>query len=251
MKKHFPSNILEVIAIMGIDMVPYFPLFALNAFFLKLSIEKSAIIANICSSIFALGIYYVVNKKNNIKVRFNFKIDKSIIILSLILLTYLVLISPISHLFHKNFIPSKTRLISIVILTPVFEEIIFRGVILKGLLVSYKPNKSIIISSILFSLEHLIFTNLIGASLNMLWALISGLFLGYVYFKTKSVGMVIILHALNNGLVILENLLQYHVNHHKNSFLTYIYDNFSVYFYCLSLILFAYLINRLISNKVF
>lgn len=63
MKKHFPSNILEVIAIMGIDMIPYFPLFALNAFFLKLSGEKLAIITNICSSIFALGIYYVVNKK--------------------------------------------------------------------------------------------------------------------------------------------------------------------------------------------
>ena len=45
--------------------------------------------------------------------------------------------------------------IAIVIAAPVLEELIFRGIILNGLLKRYSPLKSVLISSILFGVVHL------------------------------------------------------------------------------------------------
>jgi len=86
--------------------------------------------------------------------------------------------------------------ISIVIAAPILEELIFRGIILNGLLKSYSPLKSIIISSLLFGLVHLNPWQFIGAS-------IGGILSGWVYFKTKKITLPIIIHMTNNLLAFL------------------------------------------------
>lgn len=74
---------------------------------------------------------------------------------------------------------------------PVCEEIIFRGIILKEFLKTYNPQKAIVFSSIIFGAIHMI-------PLQMIGAFFIGLVLGYVYYKTKSLWLPIVLHILNN-----------------------------------------------------
>jgi len=74
---------------------------------------------------------------------------------------------------------------------PVCEEIIFRGVILKEFLKSYNAQKAIFYSAIIFGVIHMIPLQVIGA-------FFAGLVLGYVYFKTKSLWLPVIMHVLHN-----------------------------------------------------
>jgi|SRR6056297_75651 len=81
--------------------------------------------------------------------------------------------------------------IAIVIAAPVIEELIFRGIILDGLLKKYSPAKSIILSSVLFGIVHLNPWQFISA-------LIVGVFSGWVYYKTRKLSLSILIHAANN-----------------------------------------------------
>ena len=79
-----------------------------------------------------------------------------------------------------------------VIMAPIFEEIIFRGIIQKGLINNgIKPVKAIWISAILFGLVH-------GNPWQFVGAVLLGYVLGIVYEKTKSLLLPILLHAFNN-----------------------------------------------------
>jgi membrane protease YdiL (CAAX protease family) len=81
--------------------------------------------------------------------------------------------------------------ILMVIAAPVLEELIFRGIILDGLLKKYSPVKSILISSLLFGLVHL-------NPWQFVTGLIIGIFSGWVYYRTKSLSLSIIIHASAN-----------------------------------------------------
>lgn len=74
---------------------------------------------------------------------------------------------------------------------PVFEELIFRGIMLDGLLQKYSPFASIVMSSFLFSIVHMIPRQMISAFL-------AGLFIGWLYFKTRNILIPILIHAFNN-----------------------------------------------------
>jgi membrane protease YdiL (CAAX protease family) len=75
---------------------------------------------------------------------------------------------------------------------PIIEEILFRGIIQKGMINNgVKPRNAIFISALVFGLVHFNPWQFIGAFL-------LGLVLGVVYFKTKSLLMPILLHFFNN-----------------------------------------------------
>ena len=80
-----------------------------------------------------------------------------------------------------------------------FEEVIFRGIIIDRLLASGKGVwYSLIVSALLFALVHL--TNIVGMSLaNVLvqvaYSLVIGLFLGAVYLASDDIAAVILAHA--------------------------------------------------------
>lgn len=97
-------------------------------------------------------------------------------------------------------------LITSVILAPIVEELIFRKAIFS--LVKL-PKLSIIISAALFSLMHILSEpNLVHALINVIPYLSMGVFLGYFYeFKTnRNIGILILMHLLNNLLGALQIL---------------------------------------------
>ena len=76
---------------------------------------------------------------------------------------------------------------------PLLEELLFRGVILGGLLRSQRPWVAIGQSALLFGLIHFNPAQSVSAAL-------LGLLLGWLYYRTRSLGLCIALHALNNGI---------------------------------------------------
>jgi uncharacterized protein len=152
-----------------------------------------------------LGIAYLIrNKLTNIK-SFNLKIEKPRILPFIIVGSVVLLfgiadpignIIPMPDSFKKSIMDfgSQTGVFAfllLVIAAPVLEELLFRGIILDGLLKNYSPITAILISSLLFGIAHL-----------NPWSFINGLFIGifsgWVYFKTRSVLPSIIIHASAN-----------------------------------------------------
>jgi len=80
-----------------------------------------------------------------------------------------------------------------VVAAPVLEEIMFRGIILHGYLKNYKPWTAILVSAFLFGLIH-------GNLAQGVSAFISGVLFGWIYWKTRSILLVIFLHFINNVL---------------------------------------------------
>jgi membrane protease YdiL (CAAX protease family) len=86
-----------------------------------------------------------------------------------------------------------------------FEEVGFRGIVLTVFLNSYSERKSIIFSSIGFSLMHLL--NLaMGRELvwvigQLIWSFTIGLFYGYVFVRTRSLLPPMIVHYLSNAFI--------------------------------------------------
>ncbi|WP_315079639.1 type II CAAX endopeptidase family protein [uncultured Clostridium sp.] len=80
---------------------------------------------------------------------------------------------------------------SIIIIAPLQEEFINRGIILNGLLKKYSNKIAIIISALIFAIMHLNLQQGVNA-------FILGLFLGYIYIKTNSIYLTIFAHFFNN-----------------------------------------------------
>ncbi len=80
-----------------------------------------------------------------------------------------------------------------VVAAPIFDEGLFRGIILNGYLKNYKPLHGILISSLLFGLIH-------GNLLQGIGAFLLGIVFGWIYWQTKSLLPSILLHFANNGL---------------------------------------------------
>ncbi|HSM02058.1 MAG TPA: type II CAAX endopeptidase family protein [Acidimicrobiia bacterium] len=83
-------------------------------------------------------------------------------------------------------------IMSLVVLAPVSEELVFRGVMLRGLQARYGPRPAIVGSAGAFAVVHLLDPNLLLA-LPLFFAL--GLVLGYAAVRTGRLGRAIALHA--------------------------------------------------------
>jgi membrane protease YdiL (CAAX protease family) len=81
--------------------------------------------------------------------------------------------------------------LTIVIAAPILEELIFRGIMLDGLLKRYTPLKSILISSVFFGIIHLNPWQFVAAFL-------IGIFAGWVYYRTREIALSILIHMTNN-----------------------------------------------------
>jgi membrane protease YdiL (CAAX protease family) len=152
-----------------------------------------------------LGVAYLIRKRLTNNNSFNLKIEK-IRILPFIIVGSIVLlfgiadpignIIPMPESFKKSIMEfgSQTGIFAfllLVIAAPILEELLFRGIILDGLLKKYSPLTAILISSLLFGLAHLNPWSFING-------LIIGTFSGWIYYKTRSVLPSIIIHASAN-----------------------------------------------------
>ncbi len=87
-------------------------------------------------------------------------------------------------------------LVKVVVIAPIVEELIFRGIIMYGFMRNYPKFIAIFFSALLFALFHL-------NPWQFPATFILGLLLGWVMVRTKNIILSIIIHALNNLLVLL------------------------------------------------
>ena len=89
--------------------------------------------------------------------------------------------------------------LNVSLIGPIVEEIMFRGIILNRLSKRWGYNVGIIVSSLLFAIQHLEMA-IIGA---FLWGIIMSL----LYLKTNNIMIPITVHIINNSLVTIITLL--------------------------------------------
>ena len=84
-------------------------------------------------------------------------------------------------------------IITAVLFAPVFEEFIFRGLVLESLLRRHRRSLSVVVSAMLFAIVHF-------QPSVMFSAFVSGLVLSTIYLHTNSIFSTIILHSINNAI---------------------------------------------------
>ena len=84
--------------------------------------------------------------------------------------------------------------ISTCIIAPIFEEILYRGVLLNGLLKKYNYKKAIIYSAIIFGIAHMNLPQGVNA-------FFLGVIIGLAYYYARSIYLCMAMHFVNNFLV--------------------------------------------------
>lgn len=92
--------------------------------------------------------------------------------------------------------PLWVTLLSVSIFAPLFEEWLCRGLVLRGLLQKLNPFSAIAVSAAFFAVLHMNPWQAIPAFL-------LGLLFGYVYYKTGSLKLTMLMHCVNNTLAAL------------------------------------------------
>ena len=110
--------------------------------------------------------------------------------------TFIPMPDSIKAIFEKAFVDSALwdMILSTCILAPLLEELLCRGMMLRGMLDRGKePWKAIFWSAFLFSFMHL-------NPWQSIPAFLMGLFLSWVYWRTRCLWATIFLHCLNNSI---------------------------------------------------
>lgn len=92
--------------------------------------------------------------------------------------------------------PLWVTVISTVIFAPIFEEWLCRGMVLRGLLHKIHPAWAMIISALFFALIHF-------NPWQAVPAFVLGMLFAYVYYRTGSLKLTMLMHAVNNGTSVL------------------------------------------------
>ena len=96
--------------------------------------------------------------------------------------------------------PLWISLLSVSIFAPFFEEWLCRGIVLRGLLQKMNPFVAITISAAFFAVLHM-------NPWQAIPAFVLGLLFGYVYYKTGSLKLTMLMHCANNTMaVIISNI---------------------------------------------
>jgi len=203
----------------------------------------------------ALLIFIILIRKEDIKEDFKkFKQNKSSFliysILPLLSITFFIVEIPVvlilpnwSNLTGISSIKSSnvtTIIIYAVILIPVLEELLFRGLFLDSFLKIYSPVKAIIYSSVLFSIIHI-------NPMQTLSAFLGGLIIGWLYYKTASLLPCILFHSIINSS---NGFLFKYFSPNGIYFKEYNFSYILFYLICLSLLVFFILIiNKSFKKK--
>lgn len=81
--------------------------------------------------------------------------------------------------------------LAVVIAAPLFEEFLLRKIMMDGLLRNNSPMVAIITSAVFFAVFHM---NIVQG----VYTVFLGLYLAYLYYKTGSLWLVTVIHAVNN-----------------------------------------------------
>ena len=90
--------------------------------------------------------------------------------------------------------------ITIAVLAPILEEVLFRGAIQGYLMRKYNPAVGIVVAALVFGLIHM-------NPIQIFYAFCLGLVFGWMYYRTRSLMPVIIGHVLNNSLAVVTMIM--------------------------------------------
>ena len=91
--------------------------------------------------------------------------------------------------------PVWITLISVSVFAPLFEEWLCRGMVLRGLLQKTHPASAILVSAAFFAVLHM-------NPWQALPAFLLGILFGYVYYKTGSLKLTMLMHCINNTMAV-------------------------------------------------
>jgi len=114
----------------------------------------------------------------------------------------LIALFPASHLefLQKMLGTGGWVVMTSVVAAPLFEETLFRGIIQDGAMRKFGPAGGIVIASAIFGAIHIIPPQAVNA-------FFLGLVLGLVYYKTRSLVSVVLIHAINNAIAYITMVL--------------------------------------------
>jgi len=195
--------IILVSILLGFLLSPFLLFFK----FLKININIEALqlISYLLTFGISFWIVYSIRKEKTGVSLFNFKIENKRIIPFVIVSSIALLIGianpiisliPMPEFFQKVLLGMAKQngilsFLLMVIAAPILEELLFRGIILDGLLKRYTPVTSILISSIIFGIAHL-------NPWQFVVAFVIGIFAGWIYYKSSSLSLTIIIHGTVN-----------------------------------------------------
>lgn len=112
-----------------------------------------------------------------------------------------IVIEPLLALFPDVYMEQLSSLmgrggwmmLTAIVLAPILEEILFRGIVQDSLTYKYGPLRGILLGAALFGIVHVIPQQAFNAFL-------IGLVLGYIYYQTRSLVPVIVIHCINNAI---------------------------------------------------
>ncbi len=98
----------------------------------------------------------------------------------------------INQAFEELAIKPIVMILSVAVIAPIYEEIVFRGILLKGMANKMNPTLALIVSALFFALMHMNIPQGINAFL-------LGLIIGSIYLNTGSIYLSIFAHFINNS----------------------------------------------------
>lgn len=159
---------------------------------------------------FAIGFILIQRKTRgaagNIINLFSGKVNAPLVLWGVLLIFAVgVVIEPLLTVFPDHYMKLLENMLGLggwailmsVVLAPILEETLFRGLIQGSIAQKYGPTAGILLSALIFGLMH-------GIPQQVINAFFVGIILGYIYYRTHSLITVILLHALNNGIAYLQ-----------------------------------------------
>ena len=148
-------------------------------------------VLSICSFIYSV----YLSKKYNI----SYRKPWNIVILSMLGISFACFCNMLILSIRVNTISSFSKILLIiagVIMGPLSEEIVFRGILLDDLIKYNNKFVSILLSSFIFGILH-------RDLISMIYAFIFGIVTGVVYLKDRNLTNCILVHASGNFIVLL------------------------------------------------
>jgi len=223
----FWRAVLLVLLAFGVQVVMSVPLGIIDVVFQNVlhqpspKLEREPVLVGFINLVafgaaIALGLYL-----NRLSLRRAFPITgvtaQQVIAVAIIVLGMAVLLSEADNVFRvllkppewlanalKDLFFAENKLLSriflLVLIAPITEETLFRGVILRGLLSRYRPATALALSAFLFGAIH-------ANPWQLLSAFFLGIVFGWFYLRTGSLLLCVLAHAMANGLTLVCTLI--------------------------------------------
>lgn len=98
----------------------------------------------------------------------------------------------INQAFDELAISPIIMILTVAVIAPIYEEVVFRGILLKGMASKINPKLALVISALFFALVHMNIPQGINAFL-------LGLLIGAIYINRGSIYLCIFAHFVNNS----------------------------------------------------